>query len=71
MNNERFELTKLDKETALWKKLKAHYEQRLDVLRKNNDTDLSDIETARLRGRIGFAKEFLGLDAPDITTLDR
>lgn len=66
-----FELTAQEKDSALWKKLKAHFEERLDVLRIQNDGDKSAEETAKLRGKIAFAKELLGLDAPAITASDR
>lgn len=60
--NERFELTPTEVDSALWKKLKAHIEKRLDVMRKQNDGDMSAEETSRLRGKIGFAKEILGVE---------
>ena len=59
---EYFELTRTELDSALWKKLNAHIELRLEVLRKQNDGDMSAEETARQRGRIAFAKELLGLN---------
>ena len=68
---EKFELTPQERDSALWKKLKEHYEGKLSVRRLQNDGDKDEIETSRLRGRIAEIKELLGLDAPAITTNDR
>ena len=53
-----------DLESDLWAKLKAHYEKRLDELRKKNDADLDEKDTAALRGQIKEVKVFLELGAP-------
>jgi len=58
-----FALSKHESETELWMKLKAHIEKRMDVLRRQNDGDMSAEETSRLRGKIAFAKEILGLES--------
>ncbi|MFA6972404.1 MAG: hypothetical protein WC208_13545 [Gallionella sp.] len=48
-----------------WLKLKKHYENRLDELRRQNDSEkLGEIETARLRGRIKEIKFFLDIGTP-------
>jgi len=44
-----------------WKALVARYESRLDDLRMRNDGDLSETQTAKLRGRINEIREFLAL----------
>lgn len=62
MKPEVFELTRQEQDSAVWQKLKTHLETRLEVMRKRNDGDLSEVETGRLRGQIAFAKELLGLD---------
>lgn len=49
-------------QTALWQKIKAHYEKQLDLLRKQNDGELNEIETAKMRGRILEVKAILALD---------
>lgn len=51
-------------QTALWKKLREHYEQQLERYRAMNDQDLSLEKTAKLRGRIAEIKGFLELDRP-------
>jgi len=53
------ELNKTEAESALWKKISAHYEQRLDILRRKNDNALTPEETAALRGRIAEVKKLL------------
>ena len=63
-------LSKQEKESLLWLKLKAHFEGRLEIARKRNDSALDAMETARLRGYIAATKEFLGLDL-DVPTVDR
>lgn len=55
-------LDKLESQSAVWLKLKEHIESRLSQLRMQNDGDLSDIETARLRGRVAMCKELLALE---------
>ena len=60
----KFSLTKQEATTPVWAKLKAQIEARLEISRKQNDGDLSEVETARLRGRIAAYKELLGAD-PD------
>lgn len=48
----------------LWMKLKSHYEAHLIQLRASNDNEKTDIETARLRGRIAQVKAFLAMGTP-------
>lgn len=60
--NQPITITEDEKESKLWKKLKEHIETRLDLLRKKNDGNLDEFETARLRGRISELKSFFALD---------
>lgn len=61
-------LTYEQKQSPLWRLLMKHWGDRLDSLRKQNDGDKSDIETARLRGQIAAIKADLALnnDKPDL-----
>ncbi len=58
-------LTAGDRQSALWRKLRKHLEQRLQDLRKKNDGNLSELATAALRGEIRAIKRMLALDAQD------
>jgi hypothetical protein len=58
-------LTNIEVQTAVWKRIEAHLQQRLEHMRRNNDGDLNPVETARLRGRISMCKELLDLGQPD------
>jgi len=51
-----------DKTSVEWVAIKEYCRSRLDELRIENDNDKSDIETAKLRGMIGFIKELLDLE---------
>jgi len=44
-----------------WKALVIRYESRLEDLRRKNDGDLNEIQTAKLRGRINEIRELLAL----------
>ena len=61
-------LTKEERNDPLWLKLKAEYEARLAQLRASNDKDMSETETAKLRGRIAEVRKFidLGTEKPAI-----
>lgn len=56
-----FKLTRDEMDSALWKKLKGHIENRLDSTRKENDFPCEEDKTSRLRGRISVYKELLEL----------
>ncbi len=45
-------------------KLVEHWEEELGRLRAQNDADLDEIETAKLRGRIAQLKQNLALTTP-------
>ena len=57
-------LAPIERQSAIWLKLKKHYEARLELLRAKNDGNLDAIETVRLRGRIAEIKGLLALDDP-------
>ena len=49
--------------SALWKKIRAHHELKLQSLRKLNDQlNMPGIETQTVRGKIATHKEMLRLD---------
>ncbi len=62
MIKEPFALNKLELDTAVWKKLKAHLQERLSVMRQQNDIRKSEEDTAFLRGQILAVKELLSLE---------
>ncbi len=45
-------LTDEEKASALWKKIMAHFEERLATLRLSNDKDQTEAMTASIRGSI-------------------
>ena len=54
-------LTTLELQSAVWLKLRDHLNETLLSLRAQNDGDLDEIATARLRGRISAIKVILAL----------
>lgn len=58
-------LSESEANSALWLKIKAHLEQRLERHRIRNDGNLPPDATANLRGRIAEAKYLLALDQPN------
>ena len=63
-------LSDQERHSALWKKLSAYLEDRIQTYRLKNDGDMSELDTARLRGKIAACKEFLavGEPAPGVVT---
>jgi hypothetical protein len=63
-----FILTNAEKQSGLWMRLENHFKDRLATLRKQNDGDLTEILTAKLRGQIAAfeALLLLGKDMPPI-----
>ncbi len=61
------ELTNAERESHLWQKLKAHYEERLAALRMQNDAMQPEPWRAHLIGQIAEVKAFLQLDKPGVT----
>ena len=55
-------LNQSEAQTALWRKIKEHYEAQLELLRTINDGNLDQVQTALLRGRIQEIKTLLALD---------
>lgn len=52
-----------ERSNPVWVKLREHFERRLDIERKKNDSVTLDAEqTAFMRGKIAALKELLGLD---------
>lgn len=49
-------LTEHDLASPLWEKLNKHWVDRLTQLRLENEKNLSEIDTARLRGKIAEVK---------------
>jgi len=58
-------LTAGEIQSALWQKLGAYLEERLDRYRLKNDGNLDHDYTAKLRGRIAELKEMLALAEPE------
>jgi hypothetical protein len=61
MQSDKFALLQSDRHSATWKRLEAHYQGRLDMLRRRNDGQLNHEQTERLRGQIFEVKQFLAL----------
>lgn len=61
-------LTHQDKSSSLWRRLHAHYTQRLSEMRAMNDGQLDEVMTARTRGRIVEIKALLDLGSDDEVT---
>ena len=47
--------------SPLWGKLQRYLEERIEVCRKKNDSDLDHFETVRLRGEIQAYKRLLAI----------
>lgn len=56
--------TKEELDSPLWAKLKELWNERLAKLRADNDKNMNDVETYKLRGRIAEVKANLDLDKP-------
>ena len=55
----------MDKDSIEWIRIKQYCENRLVELRLENDDDLDEIETSRLRGQISMCLEIKNLDEDD------
>lgn len=66
---EDFVLSDGEKMHPLWRRLKAHLETQLQSLRVRNDRELTEMQTATLRGHIKALREIIALgdDRPDTT----
>lgn len=58
----RLEISLHERDSTLWKKLKAYWEGRLADARRQIEADLNEIETAKRRGRIAELKHMLDLE---------
>ena len=56
------DFTPYDKESSTWIKLKAHYEERLHLLRMKNDHQFPEEQRNILIGQIQEVKALLALD---------
>ncbi len=63
-DDEPFELRESERLSALWQRLEAHYRERLAMLRRKNDGNLTPDATRHLRGQIAEVKRFLALGEP-------
>lgn len=59
--SERVILTEMEKASPVWSKVNQFLEQRLDMLRMENDTDADERTTARRRGAIAEVKTLIAL----------
>jgi hypothetical protein len=63
---ERFELSLGERQSPLWLRLKRHLEEQLARARATNDApNLTEAQTAALRGEIAAIKKLLKLDRED------
>ena len=67
MSEDRVVFTPQEKQSAAWIKLQKYLEQRLALLRAQNDMDKTEGDTARLRGRIYEVKSLMALNADEPT----
>lgn len=61
---EPFILTENERQSALWMKLKKHYEERLAMLRARNDRPVDERRANLLRGQIAELKYQISLNEP-------
>lgn len=54
-------LTEHESQTAVWLKLETYFKEQLESLRCQNDGDLNELDTAKLRGRVATLKAILSL----------
>lgn len=50
-----------EKNSPIWQKLKEEFSRRLIQLREENDRPLTEVETAKVRGRIAELKRIVSL----------
>lgn len=61
---EDFELTSVERDSALWRKLLQHFERRLAMLRARNDKPVDERRANVLRGQIAELKHLISLNEP-------
>lgn len=54
-------LTEHESQTAVWLKLEAYFKEQLESLRCQNDGDLSELDTSRIRGKLSLLKQIIAL----------
>lgn len=59
-----FALTDEDRQSPLWRRLEAHFTDKLARLRVQNDAALTEQQTSALRGRIDTLKAIINLGKP-------
>lgn len=64
------ELTLADFHSATWQKMKKHLQSQLESYRKENDGNLDNDKTQRVRGRIAEVKRLLALEDPTPKVMD-
>lgn len=57
-------LSDIERHSALWKKINEYLHERMDVARRKNDGDLTEAQTAKIRGQIQTLKELIALGNP-------
>lgn len=58
---EEIRINQIEQQSSVWKKILSHLETRLQDLREQNDNDLTEIETQKVRGSIAEVKRILEL----------
>ncbi len=59
--------THADRDSNTWQKLKEHYEERLHMLRCQNDSPMAEEKRNRLIGQIHEVNELLKIDKPKLS----
>lgn len=61
-----------NKSSSEWRRIESYCKAQIAEMRKDNDGDLNDLETSKLRGKIEFAKQVLDLGeaeyVPEVVT---
>ena len=66
-----FRLTPIEQHNPVWLRVQAHLQQRLAVLREqNDDLTMPPEKTSAVRGRIAEIKQLLALGAPPREPID-
>lgn len=65
MTDPEFKLTDAEKHSAAWARISERLQKRLAEFREDNDGNLDDKTTAKLRGRIAELKYLLGTAESD------
>lgn len=60
-------LNESEKQSPIWLKIREYLKEELNDLRQKNDSEfgnISEIETAKIRGAISCIKDLLDIDCP-------